>query len=609
MENLPWHIPKRCNLLQVIGSLHIIRDLKLDGKKWTRSNTKKYNQSLGTWGLTSSGGSLSGTARETLEALIKYLGFLHIDSQRCARITPAGHELIKEFRAFKKPGKKVKLRESEKNYSFTSSKVVKKQLFKLVISNPTIRKRELDKDTALKPFVETLRYLIDNKVGFLSREEMAMFVFFQQKPEEYSEVKKKILDFRKLSRKEQDKKIKVFSTSYIGNKVYAESSATVKYWESIVKLSGLLDEDKTGFYLKESSKKEARGIVDSYEHPESDVFEDETMWWEYYGNINISRYPRKVDYSLPNLEGFRLLLSYKPKKQPFLSYFEPKLKVDGDKTVRITVFPDENYRFNLKIMLDDSGKCSDINFGKSFSFGKEEYLKEVEDTAKVSASPPQPIDFKDDLQLILDKNELSEDYINSITQLLILLGVVSSPPQAKAFIGSKKALIKGGRFEKLFYELLREKEKAGIIGKVVEWRGKEESGIYYPSPAGKGFETDIEFIVDKYYFGFELTTARGRAQWKTEAESVTDHLQNLKTNLASRGQNYQIVGIFTAPKVTDFMRAICFYFSKFVYKLPILAIDGKEFFEILESSKSKEDFLKRINKYHKKIFKRELPKP
>jgi len=430
---------------------------------------------------------------------------------------------------------------------------------------------------------------------------MAMFVFFQEKPEDYKNIKKSILDFRKLSDIIQRKKAEEFAKSYIGNKIYGESSATVKYWEAIVKTSGLIDRGKIGFYLN-NSKSEVKGIINSYESPNPNLFDEEKLWWEYYGNYKILRYPRKLNYHFPNLRDFKLLLTYKPATKVFLNYFTPKLKVDGDSHVEVIVFPDVNYDFNLKVLIDDSGKFRDIKFTNKFTFTRDEYTKESKNDCKVLTTSPKQAFFKDELKEMLTNNKISSKYINSIAQLLILLGEVKNRSQAMEYIKKRKALIKGGRFEKLFYELLLEKEKLKIIDKVIEWRGREKYGIYYPSLAGKGFETDIEFRVNNYYFGLELTTAMGRQQWKSEAESVTDHIRNLKANLETKRKKYHVVGIFTAPKITEFMQAICFYFSKIIYKVPILAIESREFFEIFETSKNNNQFIKKINKHCRRLL-------
>ncbi len=607
MENTAWHIPKRSNLLQAIGSLFIIKLLNLDGKKWVTTGTAKtYNQALGTWGLTTSGDSLSNTARETLEAYLKFMGLIYLDLNKVVHITPAGHELIKEFSTFKKPASNMTLNQSEKVYNFNYSKTIKSQLIKLVISNPTLPERNISKEFCLNPFIETLRYLIDKDNGFLTREEITMFVFFQKTPLEFEKTKKNILNFRKLSNIDKIKKIKEFSETYIGNKIYGESSATVKYWENIVKSTGLFQEDKIGFYLEGSKLKEAIKIVENYEYPSSEVFDNEILWWEYYGNNLVSRLPRKLDFTLPKLKDNKLILVYEPINDKFLPYFEQKLKTEGDTLIRLTVFPDVEYEIIIKILIDEKGNTTTHNFKESFSYSKNEFTKEFINNVEVKNSSLTSVNFIEELKAMIDSNSVSSEYLKAISQSLILQGVVKNKQEANNYIQPRMSVIKGGRFERLFYELLKKKEKEKVIDKVTDWRGRESNGISFPSPAGLGSETDIEFIVDSFHFGLELTTATGRQQWKTEAESVTDHMNKLNENLKIQGSKYKAVGIFTAPVITEFMKAICYYFSEVVNRMPILAIKSKVLVEMLDSSKSKKDFKDKISKYNRTIYKKYL---
>lgn len=603
MGELPWHIPKRSNLLQVVGSIKIIKELGLDGKIWTSANTKKYNQALATWGLTTKGTSLSSTARETLEALIKYLGFLYIDPEKIAHITPAGQLLLKEFPLVTKPENRRKLKESEKFYNINFSQVVKLQLSKLTLGNPNIEERLMNKETSLKPFVEMLRYLTDAEINHLTREEVAMFVFFQDTPEEFGLVKEKILEFRKSSNIDQKKTIGNFVATYIGNKTLGESSATIKYWEGVIKMTGMFEES-IGFKLNKEAINESKKIIEEYEYPEPEMFADILTWWEYYGNPTIIRYPRRLSITLPNLVAFKLLLTYFPKADGFLNYCFPKLKVDGDTSLKLLVFPNVNYEINLKILAGSGMR--EISFDESYKFEKNQYFIETENNVKISLTPIKATNYKEDLLLLCNESKLSSRYLTSVEQLLVLMGIETSTQKAKDYIAKRMASIKGGRFEKLFFDLLKEKEDGKVIDKVVEWRGVERNGLYYPSPAGLGYQTDIEFVVGKYHFGLELTTAGGRTQWKTEAESVTDHVQNLKAHFVD-DKDKVVVGLFTAPFVTEFMKAICFYFSKFVYDMPIIAISSKELFDMCEGSKDKKDFLRRISTYNKTIFGAELP--
>lgn len=74
-----WHIPKRQNMHQIIGAVEILASDKFNGKTWTDMRKETFNTQLGRQGLTNNGKPLSPSARRTLEALLKYLGFVYVD--------------------------------------------------------------------------------------------------------------------------------------------------------------------------------------------------------------------------------------------------------------------------------------------------------------------------------------------------------------------------------------------------------------------------------------------------------------------------------------------------------------------------------------------------
>lgn len=588
--SIPWHVPKRSSLLQAVGAIHIIKALDLDRKKWSPANSKKFNQGLATWGLTSKGTSLSSTARETLEAFLKYLGLIIINTEKILYITPAGFELINEFGNFHKPEKNLRLKDSEKIYNYRNSKTIARQLKKLVIANPTIENRHLEQGTKIQPLIEVLYYCL--KLDNLSREEIALFIFFQKTVEERDLVIDKIKQFRKLDKDKQNEQIVKFSSTYVGNKVYGESSATVKYFESLLKISGYFEEKGAGLRIKSHLREEISLLLDETEEIPDFMLEDEEIWLSFFVDTEKIRFPRKLTINFEKLRDYKILLDIQTNNKPFLKISKPGLKVEGETHVNTIVYPETTNKLFLKI-LQKSG-VKEILLERTYPFSKNNFSMTVEENISVSGDAPVRIDYITELSEMVKKNELSDNYLSSISDLLVLSGIVENKNQAKDYIKKRKNLIKGGRFEKLFFELLKNKEEAGIIDSVVEWRGNLINGIYNPSPAGKGYQTDIEFIVDNYYFGLELTTASGRAQWKTEAESVTDHIGNLKEDLKNKEKVYKVVGIFTSPMITDFMKAICLYFSNQIYKVPIITIESLSLLDILKESKSKDELIKKI---------------
>jgi len=168
-----WHIPKRASIHQIVGSLNVLKYYKIDGKNWP-SSRKLFDQKLAIWGFTSHGRSISKNASETLEALLKYLGLLVVINGKL-RITPAGHRLIHEHLISEPSESKRKLNTTIKEMGNITSEVLKHQMMKLVLTNPSVS--QYCKNVSVAPFRETLILLLDDEIKYLSPEEIAMFLF------------------------------------------------------------------------------------------------------------------------------------------------------------------------------------------------------------------------------------------------------------------------------------------------------------------------------------------------------------------------------------------------------------------------------------------------
>jgi hypothetical protein len=264
------------------------------------------------------------------------------------------------------------------------------------------------------------------------------------------------------------------------------------------------------------------------------------------------------------------------------------------------MFPEIPYEIEI-IVIDEEGNVRTLSFIESVEFIHNELSCIIQTTIDIQQA--LPVDYYQELLFMVDHSEIPARYINLLKNSLILTQVVNDDLEAISYINRRKASVKGGYFEKLFYEFLRGRRNSEVIDGEITWRGIINDGIYYPSPAGTGSETDIEFSVDEWVIGLELTTATRRSQWKTEAESVTSHIRNLKARMGSR----KIIGVFSAPAITDFMEAICFYFGDYVYKVPIIPIESRSFIEILIASVNSNDFIARLNEYYKEKFGKDFP--
>ena len=136
-----WHVPKRQNIHQIIGAVEILAQEAFNGKSWTSGRMEAFNTQLGMQGLTNNGRPLALSGRRTLEALLKYLGFIYLDKDttpQTIHVTNAGLELIKKHGSVLGKRKNLRLVQTN-NEEIIESPLVKHQMAKLQITNPAIR--------------------------------------------------------------------------------------------------------------------------------------------------------------------------------------------------------------------------------------------------------------------------------------------------------------------------------------------------------------------------------------------------------------------------------------------------------------------------------------
>ena len=516
-----WHIPKRSSVHQTIGALKIIKELRLVGESWNGEARKRFNQALGTWGFTSKKTSLSDTARETLEALLKYLGLVYMSSNGPIEITAAGEALLREIE-YHKPLKPRALKETAEAMGDIEPEMIKTQLLKLVISNPIIR--EYCVGVSISPLRETMRFMLDSEIGYLSREELAMFVFQMTSRDKFEGIKRNILDFRKLEPTKQLENIRYFCKTYIGNKLLGESSAIVKYWVSICKISGWFDKDyiglkfKSGINLQEITKR----ILKYERYPIYDFEDNISLWLEYYGDPNVVDMPIDVQFTLLKYSQKLLLIIKKDNKIVSTGQFtEP---------IVAPLFPSKTY--NIEIMdLNDEGKTV---FSETYRFcGGKQKLLNFQPKSAVENQTAEEI-AAEITDMITSEHGFDYGYFNRLQILEKVLGLGLKIDNPK-----KMSFHRGGRLEYIVYNLLKRYENNGLI-KNVKWYGKiAQHGICNPAPGGQNGNPDITFETNNVHYVLELTTTPGiRAQWNSsEASSVPDHILNFKAKNNIHGKN------------------------------------------------------------------------
>ena len=233
-----WHIPKRQNIHQIIGAVEILSTDNFNGKSWNSMKQENFNTLLGRYGLTERGKPLSPSARRTLEALIKYLGFIVIDNTTTPstiNVTNAGFELIKKHGSVLGLGKNLNV-VSANGQEVLESTIVERQMSKLQITNPVIREDCLN--ILLFPFRITLKLLLD--LTFISKEELGYIVFSMKKEDEYNLIVEKIKTFRHLPEERRSAEIEAFKNTEIGNLTLVQAP-TAGYYIGLCVATGLCE--------------------------------------------------------------------------------------------------------------------------------------------------------------------------------------------------------------------------------------------------------------------------------------------------------------------------------------------------------------------------------
>lgn len=554
-----WHIPKRGSIHQIIGALNIIDHFDIDGKSWSGTRRKLFDQKFAMWGFTSRSRSLSKNASETLEALIKYLGLLIIDEERKIRITPAGKALIREF-PIKEPEKKKRpLKETERIMGDISSNVLKKQMMKLILTNPSIL--VYCKNIKIAPFRETLHLLIDNELSYLAPEEMAMFLFHMKDRSQRLKIKEKILHFRSLNSKDKDRVIDKYKNTPEGN-ITLKQAPTAAYWRQLCMNTGLFEVKKQALRLIPDKKEEAKRLLKKYGEEIYNFKDNLFLWYEYFRVPKRIKQPINISLRLINIGSTEYLVMVLKNNQMIKGSL-----VDEDKIFEVQIFPEENYRIQI-IDLETGDKVKDLKK----SFIQEGELLEI-DLPKKKIPKPDKFFYGEKINEHITSSDFDIQYKRNLK--------IVGDHLKKNFLNKKnRAWLRGGRLEFLFAKLLDQIQSERRVSKL-HWNGSiDDFGIVHPAPGLKSGLPDISFKCGPKYYLLELTTIpAASAQWRAEGSSVPFHIRNYINNTGIK----DVTGIFCSPKVhkrvDDALKS-----SLIPYKYDIISISIEDFVDILINS-------------------------
>lgn len=530
-----WHIPKRGNVHQTIYMVYVLSWDKFLAKSWSSGKQEALGSEMGKVGLTNSGKTITHQSVRTLLAnLPKYLGFVYIDeSSQPPKIivTDVGYELLKNHQ-IKQIRKHKNLKEYARNNDLIeSSEVFEKQMSKLIITNPTIRKD--CQNVLVFPFRMTLKLLLELK--YLDMEEIGYILFHTKAEDEFPVVLEKIKTFRTLPPERRTVEIEKYEKTEEG-KLTLVKAPTAGYYMYLCTSTGLCKRNKVKVNKKGNPKiscieltdeERTKEILNKFENAEIYDFGDNiSLWMEYFGNP-VRIYPPHDIIIRTNSENEILVTVYKDR-----NIVSSDSLING-KTLSIPVFNKEEYCF----MGYDIENGNEI-FNKKTKFSKEDkdYLITIEKETSIQKLTKEKL-IESIEEMFSGKYEgFDRYYYERLKTLEKIIG--------KNYVDNRR---RGGRLEYLFFDILCLLKEAGIIDEVFWYGKKERYGICEPAPGGKEGNPDIVFYIDDHLFVLELTTFRGnRAQWNSaEASSVPDHISKFKRENLSK----KVIGIFSAPSI------------------------------------------------------------
>lgn len=539
-----WLIPKRANLHQTVTLLKGIAELDYDNKTWNGNKQDRLGSFLGKNGATKDGRTITPQSIRTLLASIpQYFGFVFINTETTPTslsISKAGLELINEFNDFLKNYNYKTLTIAEKNKGdIQFSNTYLKQFAKLQITNPVILK------DCENIFVFPLIFIIKiiKAINYLTFDELAYFVFKSKSQDEIDLIVLEIENFRNLKFNNQKKIIDTFKKTHLGN-ISLVQAASTSYFEKLIRYTELFSIDKIILPNPENSKNEKASsivlsksktkiitelLIEFDKNITYDFRGNLSLWMNYIGNPLVKKTPKDFSIFTSRNENILITISQNDK-----NIFADLINNEKDAIIPII----ETYNYSINIINPDNGSV--------FS----EYQFDSKHSSKIDLSKlkVKKIDFgSNDLKTSQNKiySHIESKMFDPIySQYLSIVEKISTPP--RNLLQNKN--LRGAYLEYLFYHLLKQFEKVGILDEVY-WNGRiKEFGLPSPALGGQQGISDIIAFKDDKIFVFELTTIKPKSmQWQAEGASVPDHIKIV----AEKYKNKKIIGFYLAPIIHE----------------------------------------------------------
>lgn len=538
-----WLIPKRANLHQAVYLVRGIVDLDYDGKSWNASKQDRLGSYLSKNGSTSNGRTITPQSIRTLLASIpQYFGLVFINTQTTPNslyVSEAGYKILAELNSFFENYSYKKLSEAERNgEDLHYSKGFLHQFAKLQITNPVILK------DCENIFIFPLIYLIKllRKTGYLTFDEIAMFVFKSKSQDEIDYTGLQISSYRKMIFSDRIDLINSFKKTHLGN-ISLVQAPSVQYFEKLCRYTGLFKVEKREFpnplnssgiktkslVINPEIEEAANKILQEYgDNPMYDFRNNLPLWIEYFGNPKIKKTPQDINIFTSHEENVLVTINKNGKT----------INSDLISNDRVLVLPKfENIEYSIDIINPDDGSIfSRISIP----------VNEFNDI-DVSKIERKTIDFNlDNTDTIITKilsHINSKSFDNEYAQYLKIIEKITG---SNTLVDNK--IIRGGYLEFLFYKLLTILLNNKILDELIWYGRTAEYGIPYPAPGGKSGKPDLLAFKDDLIFVFELTTIKSKTgQWNAEGASVPDHIRIIKEENPQK----KVIGFYLAPLIHD----------------------------------------------------------
>lgn len=520
---------------------------KFEGKTWDNRSQSQFGKILG------KSEKFEGEAPRTPDwvgrarfGTMKFWGFVFKDKSRKLRITDTGKHLIS--------GK----REDE---------IFAKQLVKWQYPDNQHNGNEYPASYFnLHPFIATLRIL--KKVKYLSKDEIALFLFTVTKDRQVSSIASEIKNFRK-SRSQIKYRVpkKKFLTLNFKKRILHFYNAELKELIGRTKQKTLFERDLRR--LRAKNRKKINGFVSRHRNTFYDYADALIRYFRYTKLISLTgKYAPVITIAKPAKKKAQLIVKMKTFIFPYYDTNDFYEKFYGNLTA--VPLPYENIQ-DLT-MITQRWVQSNLKLASKLKKISPELLAEIEIPEYLPTDLDQLKDIEEKLRTqatflrktlmsyeLREKRRLIE--ITKDFNIILKRGGVVDPPTF------------------MEWNTWRAFESLDIAEKIVP-NFKFSDDMQPLCPAG-GNVPDLEIYYKDFALIPEVTLKSGAVQWRDEAEPVPVHVIKIKRQISDK----PVFGLFIAPKINERTSNV-FYGCKSVPDLfgdtvSVLPLTIQQFQEIL----------------------------